>query len=345
MGARLRDAARAIAATVLCALAFAAGATGDTTLVYGGGGEGKVVFDGRLHAGKGHSCDDCHKSFAPTGTRLFDTKRRALVDKAAHKSRGSCFACHDGKAAPDDCDACHRANTAGDKAAVSPPAIRLHGAASAVDSLVAPHKAAVEKATGLALAVDRSNAGKGLIDLADGKCDAALASAGLETVVAAAKAAGREVDAAKLRMTVIASDQVVFVVNPANPVRSLAPEQLRDIHAGKVTNWKEVGGPDLPVQVVTDTLSSATRGLIQQAVLKGAPYAATAKAVKIDAVSDEVAALPGGIGGLGAGFVKAGKVAVIETQKVERPLGLITLGEPDAKVAKVIEAFRAAVAR
>ena len=344
MGALLRGAARTIAAALLGAFAFAAPASDQgVTLVYGGGGEGKVVFDGRLHAGKGYTCNDCHKAFGPTGARLFDTHRTALIDKAAHKSGTQCFACHDGKKATKDCDACHRENTAGNKDAAGPPTVRLHGAASTVDSLIAPNKAAVEKATGYVLSIDKSNAGKGLIDLADGKCDAALASAGLETIVAAAKAAGREVDASKLRMAVISSDQVVFVVHPSNAVRQVTPEQLRDIHTGKIANWKEVGGIDLPIQVVTDTASSATRGLIKQAVLKGADYVATAKAVKVDTISDEVAALPGGIGGLGAGFVKPGKVAVIATQKVERPLGLITVGEPDAKVARVIDALKSAV--
>ncbi len=223
--------------------------------------------------------------------------------------------------------------------------VRLHGAASTVDGLIAPHRAAVEKATGYTLAIDKSNAGKGLIDLADGKCDAALASAGIETLVAAAKAAGREIDGAKLQMTVVASDQIVFVVHPSNPVKAVTPEQLRDIHTGALANWKAVGGPDLPILVVTDTASSATRGLIRQEVLKGADYVATAKAVKVETISDEVAAAPGAIGGLGAGFVKAGKVAVLATQKVERPQGLVTIGAPGEKVAKVIAALKAQVAR
>jgi phosphate transport system substrate-binding protein len=162
--------------------------------------------------------------------------------------------------------------------------------------------------------------------------------------VGAAPAAGRDAAPSTLRFVVIASDQVVFVVNPANPVRQVSADQLRDIHTGKIANWKEVGGPDLAIQVVTDVASSATRGLIKQAVLKGAEYVATAKAVKVETISDEVAALPGGIGGLGAGFVKPGVVVVLSTQKVERPLGLITVGEPDKKVARVIEALKAAVA-
>ena len=55
--------------------------------------------------------------------------------------------------------------------------------------------------------------------------------------------------------------------------------------------------------------------------------------------------LPGAIGGLGAGFVKAGKVAVVAADKVERPLGLITFGAPDEKVSRVIAALKAQVAR
>lgn len=222
--------------------------------------------------------------------------------------------------------------------------VRLHGAASTVDSLIAPNREAVEMATGYVLAIDRSNAGKGLVDLADGKCDAALASAGLETIVAAASAAGREVDASTLQMTVIASDQVVFIVHPSNRVRALTMAQLRDIHAGRIVNWMDVGGEDKPIRVVTDTLSSATRGLIRQAVLEGADYVASATAVKVEEISDEVAAHPGAIGGLGEGFVKADRVAVVTSERVERPLGLITLGAPDEKVGRVIAALKALVA-
>src|SRR6516225_3917525 len=67
--------------------------------------------------------------------------------------------------------------------------VRLHGAASVIENLVGPHKAAVEAATGLALVVEKSNAGKGLKDLIEGKCDAALASASIEATVAAARSA------------------------------------------------------------------------------------------------------------------------------------------------------------
>ena len=83
-------------------------------------------------------------------------------------------------------------------------------------------------------------------------------------------------------MSVIATDQVVFVVHATNPVRALTRAQLRDIHSGRVTNWSEVGGPDRAIKVVTDTPSSATRGLIKQAVLKDVDYTPAALAVKVE---------------------------------------------------------------
>ncbi len=45
----------------------------------------------------------------------------------------------------------------------------------------------------------------------------------------------------------VAGEGFVFVVNADNPVDSLTSNQLRDIYAGRITNWSEVGGEDLPI--------------------------------------------------------------------------------------------------
>ena len=72
------------------------------TLSYTGGGEGKVVFDGRTHAGKGLVCNDCH-------LQLFATRKMALITMEDHEKKGrQCFACHDGAKAFDNCSSCHR---------------------------------------------------------------------------------------------------------------------------------------------------------------------------------------------------------------------------------------------
>jgi phosphate transport system substrate-binding protein len=227
---------------------------------------------------------------------------------------------------------------------VQEAAVRLHGAASVVDSLAKPHAAAVEKATGLKLVIDRSNAGKGLRDLIEGKCDIAMASASLEATVEAARTAGLTAPVPDLRMQVLATSEVVFIVHPSNPVRKLTWEQIRDLHTGKIARWKELGGPDVPVAVVTDAAASATRGLIKQVVLGGSEYAPGARAVAAVAeVNEEVARNPAAIGGLGREFADPKRVASVETKKVERPLAFVTVGPPGEKTAKVIEAYRAQV--
>jgi phosphate transport system substrate-binding protein len=224
--------------------------------------------------------------------------------------------------------------------------VKLNGAASVVTDLVAPHQSAVEKSTGMRLVVNKSNAGKGLIDLIDGNCDAAMASASLDATVQAAKSAGLAKPLPDLRMQVIAKSEVVFVVHASNPVKNLTWEQIKDIHTGKFTNWKQLGGKDLPITVYTDAKASATRGLIKQVVMGNAEYAASAQAVGfVKEVNDKVALDPSGIGGLGKGFVEPGQVTVVGTKKIERPLGFITVGPASAKVQKVMDAFQAASAK
>jgi phosphate transport system substrate-binding protein len=52
-----------------------------------------------------------------------------------------------------------------------------------------------------------------------------------------------------LTFTPVAWDGLVLVTSPANPVSSLTLKQVHDIYYGKITNWKEVGGNDAPIDV------------------------------------------------------------------------------------------------
>lgn len=58
----------------------------------------------------------------------------------------------------------------------------------------------------------------------------------------------------------IAIDGIAVVVNPANEVADLTTEQIRKIYMGEITNWKEVGGKDGKITVVTREEGSGTRG-------------------------------------------------------------------------------------
>lgn len=59
----------------------------------------------------------------------------------------------------------------------------------------------------------------------------------------------------------------------AGKVKSLTKAQLKDIFTAKVTNWKEVGGPDEPIVLITRSATSGTRALFQEFALGGAKEA------------------------------------------------------------------------
>jgi len=221
--------------------------------------------------------------------------------------------------------------------------VHLNGATTVIDRVIMPYKDAVEKKTGYKLELVGNGTGKGLVDVHEGRCDASLVSEPLEIAIAAAKVAGKDVDINKLKFNVVAHDEIMFIVHPSNSVSSLTWEQLRDIHTGKIKNWKEVGGKEMTITVYSDTVTGGTRAMIKRVVMGDADYAASVMALTaVKKVADMVAADPAGIGGLGKGFVDS-RVKVVQSKKLERPLGFVTVGAPSAKVKAVIDAYSAAV--
>ncbi len=65
-----------------------------------------------------------------------------------------------------------------------------------------------------------------------------------------------------------ARDAVVIVVNGDNPIESVSIEQLRDIYAGKITNWSEFGGSDLAIHPFSYEPGSGTYEIFHDQVLE-----------------------------------------------------------------------------
>lgn len=77
----------------------------------------------------------------------------------------------------------------------------------------------------------------------------------------------------KLKQVPVAIDGIAVAVNPSLEVPGLTVEQLGAIYSGRITNWREVGGPDLAIQPFTR--SATTGGTIElfvEQVLKGAQF-------------------------------------------------------------------------
>jgi phosphate transport system substrate-binding protein len=151
--------------------------------------------------------------------------------------------------------------------------------------------------------------------------------------------------------TVVAIDAIVPVVHPRNPVKNLSTDQLSQIYQGKITNWKEVGGDDLEIVVISRDSSSGTFEAWGELVLKGAKVSPRAQlqasnGAIVQAVSKNKYAL-GYIGlgyldktvkGLTVNGVKASeKTALSKEYPVSRFLYMYTNGEPKGETAKFIK--------
>lgn len=57
---------------------------------------------------------------------------------------------------------------------------------------------------------------------------------------------------------IVAQDAIAVVVHPDNPVEQLTLQQVSDIYTGKITNWREVGGEDRPIVLLSRESNSGT---------------------------------------------------------------------------------------
>jgi len=148
-----------------------------------------------------------------------------------------------------------------------------------------------------------------------------------------------------------AIDGVAVVVNPKNPLKALTSQQVREIFAGKVTNWKQLGGKDASIDLYTRDEASGTRETFWKKVLKKGPIADKANVVASNgAMKVAVAQDPHGIGYVSIGHLDATVVGVkldgVEpTQEnaksgkypVVRLLYMNTKGEPSPLVKAFID--------
>lgn len=226
--------------------------------------------------------------------------------------------------------------------------LEVSGSTTVQKQLFEPAAAALQSATGNEIKFLPVGSGKGLIALTEGKVAVSATSEGLNETVESAKKAAKELEKpfavpANLVFHEMMRDTMLVIVHKDNPVSSLTKAQLKDLHTGKIKNWKEVGGPDLPVKVVTSHAGSATRAVFQKQVMDGAEYAQGASEIRTTKEEiNEVGKDKGGIGALSEAFIAAnpGKVKVIKGTEVSRPLGFITNGQPSADVQKMINFFR-----
>lgn len=141
---------------------------------------------------------------------------------------------------------------------------------------------------------------------------------------------------------VVAVDGIAMIVHPANPVRGLTIEQVRDIYTGKINNWKEVGGPDFEIVRISRDTNSGTYETFESLVMNKENIDSNTEYVGSNgAIRQRVQTTTGAIGYVGLGFVdrtvkalpinnvKPDRVTVSSGQyPIARPLFMFTNGYP-----------------
>jgi phosphate transport system substrate-binding protein len=129
----------------------------------------------------------------------------------------------------------------------------------------------MQKHPGSTIQVTGGGSGVGIAALINGSTDIANSSRPMKAA---------EIDKLKQRYNTLgvevpcAKDGLSVYLNKGNSVSELTVRQIGDIFAGKITNWKEVGGVDAPIRLYGRESSSGTFGFFQDNVVKG-DYAST----------------------------------------------------------------------
>lgn len=124
-----------------------------------------------------------------------------------------------------------------------------------------------------------------------------------------------------------AIDGVTAVVHPDNPVKSLSSKELQDIYAGKIANWKTLGGNDRPINIYTRDKASGTRAVFwKKALDKGdisgkAHFVASNGAMKSSVTND-----PYAIGYISVGYIDK-SVTAVHLDNVAPSLKTVQTGE------------------
>ena len=197
------------------------------------------------------------------------------------------------------------------------------------------------------ISIKKTGSGDGATALIDGRCEIATMSRFMKK-----KEFKKAVNNGVMPVAhVVAMDGVCVIVNPANPIKALKMETLRKIYQNKITNWKELGGPDMKITVISRDTASGTYETFYKIAMKKNKLGSNVEYTKSNTeVFNRVKSTKGAIGYVGLGYVKdevkalkvngimpSKKTIASGTYPISRPLYMFTNGYP--KLGSLAHAF------
>jgi phosphate transport system substrate-binding protein len=255
--------------------------------------------------------------------------------------------------------ACGPQQSSSNKHAMSVQSIENTGSDTLVNLALAWAETYMQQNPEVRISVTGGGTGTGIAAMINGTVNIANASREMtpEEIVAA------EANGIKPVEFAVARDAIAVVVNPSNPVNRLTLQQLSSIYTGETTNWKEVGGEDRPIVLLSRESNSGTYVYFLQNVIRSGSKESdllfspdTLLMPSSEGVSAEVRQNPNALGYDGLGYVTADQkvlavaknsrspyvLPTIETVNdgsypISRPLYMYTAGEPTGQVRTYLD--------
>ena len=218
--------------------------------------------------------------------------------------------------------------------------VSLHGSTTVMNTIIGPNKTEIERQSGQQLELVGNGSQRGIADLVAGRAQIAMISAPLAQEVRKVneKTQGG-IDVGHLKAHQIGKTTVAFAVHQSNAVRTLTNRQLADVFTGKVKNWKELGGADQEIIIVTAQPGDGLRAMVEANLLDGADLPTGARAMtNATQIAKVVSQLPGGIGIVAPTSLDGSVAELRGDDPIVQPLVLVTVGEETSEVRRVIEA-------
>ena len=187
------------------------------------------------------------------------------------------------------------------------------------------------------ITVSESGSGNGAKSLINAACDVAAMSRPMK---ASEKKSAQDAGVLPIE-NIVALDGIAMIVHPQNPAKNLTIEQIARIYTGEIRNWKELGGPDQAIVIISRDTNSGTYETFETKVLEGKKITPKAEYANSNgAIRQRVMSTPAAIGYVGIAFIEGVKTLTVNNAPVSietvlsgkypiaRPLFLYTNGRP-----------------
>jgi len=220
--------------------------------------------------------------------------------------------------------------------------LRYAGATTLQRSFMPEAARTFQADTGVRIQIEGGNTNPGIRALLAGEIDMA--------------GAGRHLTAEEKKQGLVEHflgwDVLAIVAQRTLPVENLTLEQLRGIFSGEIRNWKEVGGKDEPIVVVTSPKGSGMRSAVQDLILQDKTFTANEVVSGVVGQADQqVAMFPAAITAVSLSMVDNTRVKTLSVNGVDptaanvaagryplaKPLVLVTRGQPKGQLQRFIE--------